>query len=193
MTQLSDSRVSLLIELEDRPGALGGFEVQAAQVLADDSVGRWWLALLDLDRFKSINDTFGHAAGDEVLRDFASGLRRLSRQADVISRIGGEEFAILFPAPSAEDAVRYCERIRMDFAANPTVFKARRISHFVSIGLASGEGGGQGPGLTDLIHRADEALYAAKRNGRNRLEIDNGTAHPPIEADLRPVPEALSC
>jgi diguanylate cyclase (GGDEF)-like protein len=126
------------------------------------------LLMLDLDHFKSINDRFGHAVGDEVLRVFARVARSSMRADDIVGRLGGEEFAAIVPAP-IEIAARIAERLRASFETAGKAIGAQAIGATVSIGAASA----QAP-VTDidaLLARADAALYRAKHDGRNRLHI----------------------
>lgn len=125
------------------------------------------LAIFDLDHFKSINDTYGHPAGDEALRTFGRLLQRECRQSDVPCRFGGEEFVMIMPETGPEDAAAVCDRIRValesiEWPAHPE----RRVT--VSIGVL----GAMGPATisaTDWIQATDEILYAAKNGGRNRV------------------------
>ncbi|HTQ84037.1 MAG TPA: GGDEF domain-containing protein, partial [Pseudolabrys sp.] len=122
--------------------------------------------LFDLDHFKSINDRFGHAVGDDVLRLFAEIARTNMRSDDIIARIGGEEFAAIVPS-SPEDAAKIANRVRLSFEAAGVTVAERPIGATVSVGAATAHSP-----VTDidaLIVRADAALYRAKRTGRNRL------------------------
>lgn len=146
-----------------------------------------FLLLIDLDHFKEINDTYGHDAGDKVLREFGRNLARFSRsEEDVCIRYGGEEFAVLFSAPSLDDALALTERIRRHFERTPTHHKGRRIDHTLSAGLAPLLPGHIDLTEEDLIATADSALYQAKRAGRNQtVAVDNhdvaDTIRPPGE------------
>lgn len=124
------------------------------------------IALLDIDFFKRINDGHGHAAGDAVLRGFAALVRAGLRRGDVLARWGGEEFLLLLPETTVDDALALLERIRTDvgMAAMPGVDPALRIGF--SGGLAARRG--REP-FSDTINRADKALYRAKSAGRNRV------------------------
>jgi diguanylate cyclase (GGDEF)-like protein len=125
------------------------------------------LLMVDLDGFKSINDRFGHVAGDMVIRDISEILRRSVRIFDVCTRFGGEEFAVMMPGGTAESAGAIAERIRQRVEAyqrsEPDLVTLRVTA---SIGVAVSP-----PGVTarDLIERADRALYHAKRAGKNRV------------------------
>lgn len=126
------------------------------------------LAIMDLDKFKAINDSFGHPAGDRVIQRIASLCITSIRQSDLVGRIGGEEFAILLPDTSAEDAEKFAERIRILFA-DEVIDVGEPISATVSIGIARLR---QEETLASLIDHADRALYAAKASGRNRTCVE---------------------
>jgi two-component system cell cycle response regulator len=126
------------------------------------------LFLFDIDHFKGINDTYGHDAGDDVLRAFAERLREGVRGVDLVSRHGGEEFVLVMPDTDADYAALVAERLRSDVEREPFVTRAGApIGVTVSVGVAEW----QGPSDTadDLISRADRALFSAKRAGRNRV------------------------
>lgn len=125
------------------------------------------LMMLDVDDFKSYNDSYGHPAGDTALRTVAEILKETLRGADVAARYGGEEFAILLPQTSSEEAAQIGERIRKRIER--TEFPQRRVT--VSIGIASCSNEVDTP--RDLISAADVALYAAKNHGRNNVQIFN--------------------
>lgn len=126
------------------------------------------MALADLDFFKSLNDTHGHAAGDRVLQAFAQLMRDSVRSTDLIGRYGGEEFAFLFPESGVEQASALVERFRHRFATEPVLLESGvSVRVTVSIGLADASGRPLGIALRD----ADQALYAAKRGGRNRVVV----------------------
>jgi diguanylate cyclase (GGDEF)-like protein len=124
------------------------------------------LLLFDLDKFKAINDTFGHAMGDEVLRLFAATLRSVMRADDIIARLGGEEVAAIIPG-NEELAVRIAERVRLSFQRAGAVIRDEQIGATVSIGTACDAVCISG--LEMLMARADAALYRAKSGGRNRV------------------------
>ncbi|MEP7384402.1 MAG: diguanylate cyclase [Gemmatimonadota bacterium] len=127
------------------------------------------VVMLDLDHFKRINDTYGHTSGDAVLMHFARLMRSTIREIDTPARMGGEEFAILLPSTDSAGARTIAERLREAVATTPLVHDGKTLSVTVSIGIAtidrrdsSGDEAGQ---------RGDEALYRAKNNGRNRVEL----------------------
>jgi diguanylate cyclase (GGDEF)-like protein len=122
--------------------------------------------LADLDRFKTVNDQFGHAVGDRVLQIFANTITRALRASDMSGRLGGEEFAFLMPRTNAADAQRIAERIRVQFAEAARKVGGDAVNATVSIGLATAAAPAQ---LPDLIAAADDALYRAKAEGRNRV------------------------
>jgi diguanylate cyclase len=125
------------------------------------------LAMLDIDKFKSVNDTYGHSMGDVVLRTVANLCRHRLRSTDIIGRLGGEEFGILMPGAGSGEAQMICERLREDIANHQMQITGTdsQINVTVSIGLAPYNSAVSG----DWYGRADTALYAAKKNGRNRL------------------------
>ncbi|WP_173655755.1 sensor domain-containing diguanylate cyclase [Sphingomonas turrisvirgatae] len=126
------------------------------------------LALLDLDHFKSVNDRFGHAAGDAALLTFADVMRSRLRQEDAIGRLGGEEFAVLFPTLDVRAASAACERLRKALERTEIVTPHGSFGITVSIGLAP-----LSPGMTPeaVFRQSDAALYRAKALGRNRVEL----------------------
>ena len=131
------------------------------------SIGRpIGVVILDLDHFKTINDTYGHDNGDVVLRSVALSLRQHTRHHDVLARIGGEEFAIVFPNTDERALAALAERIRKAIQELPMVLEGKHVPITTSIGavLWDGEESGQ-----DLLKRADRLLYEAKANGRNRV------------------------
>ena len=129
-------------------------------------------AILDLDRFKAVNDRHGHGAGDEVLKAFADILRQSIRASDLAGRLGGEEFAIALPGSSVEDALIVLERIRIEAEKTELQYLGKALRFTVSIGVSDA----QGKLLEDidyLIKSSDALLYEAKRRGRNRIESDS--------------------
>ena len=126
------------------------------------------LFLFDIDHFKIINDTYGHDAGDDVLRSFAERLREGVRGVDLVSRHGGEEFVLVMPDTDADYAASVAERLRSDVEREPFVTRSgAQIPVTVSVGIAEWHGPSDTP--DDLIRRADSALFSAKRAGRNRV------------------------
>jgi diguanylate cyclase (GGDEF)-like protein len=124
----------------------------------------------DLDHFKRINDTHGHAAGDRVLAAFAETAGHELRQEDVLARIGGEEFVILLKDADEARATAVAERLRIALAAHPVTVDGTAIAVTASFGVAATSSVRRGGGLPALVAAADQALYAAKRGGRDRVE-----------------------
>jgi diguanylate cyclase (GGDEF)-like protein len=158
---ISQTRSDPLTGLSNRRG------FQDAQEAAQTQQQSAWVALIDIDHFKSINDTHGHPKGDEVLVALGQLLKAHARSGHTIARFGGEEFVWLMPGISGKDAAHCAEALRQAVAAMTTP-----LSCTISIGLAH---------WTDLdapedaLQRADQALYCAKRGGRNQVCVDAGS------------------
>jgi diguanylate cyclase (GGDEF)-like protein len=126
--------------------------------------------MLDIDHFKQFNDTFGHDAGDAVLKLVAAALVTEIRAEDIACRYGGEEFLLVLPDASVEDARRRAEYIRRQVAEVEPVYRGRALDRVnLSLGVATYPV--HGASWEELIHAADAALYRAKREGRNRVAI----------------------
>jgi two-component system cell cycle response regulator len=125
--------------------------------------------VIDIDHFKKINDSFGHAVGDEVLREFAVRLASNVRAIDLPVRFGGEEFVVVMPDTELDHAHRIAERIRLHVAGSPfrVMGGEELLTVTISIGVAASLGEGDGP--APLVKRADQAMYEAKATGRNRV------------------------
>jgi diguanylate cyclase (GGDEF)-like protein len=147
------------------------------------------VALLDLDRFKQVNDTRGHLLGDEVLRHIAATMTDNLRDYDLAGRFGGEEFVMLFPQTRAVDALRIAERLRAQIAQLPApVSEGEPIPVTVSIGVAALDAGAQWE-LPELLAAADAALYRAKASGRDQVQMIStsrglSAVRPPSGPDL---------
>ncbi len=149
----------------------------------DESFAKWQaskkpfsLAIIDIDHFKKINDTYGHPAGDAVLREMSNSLREVNNEAIIVARYGGEEFAIIFEGESAS-AATIIEKLRLTIAGKPILTDGQTISITISAGVArimSDERIGK------LVRRADEALYSAKTGGRNRVCVHSGAICEPF-------------
>ena len=127
------------------------------------------LALVDVDRFKSVNDRFGHNAGDQVLKAIADELRRVTRGGDLLGRFGGEEFAILMPDTNIKEAEFACERLRASIAGREIgLDDGTTIRVTISTGVAPLAGEEES---APFIARADSALYTAKADGRNLVRL----------------------
>jgi len=137
------------------------------------------LVMIDIDHFKKINDTWGHQAGDMVLRELGALMRENFRRLDVPARYGGEEFAAILPETSLEEAIQFSERFRL-IVENALFMNGKtRIPVTISLGIASV---GNSPlseemDADELLHYADRALYQAKNNGRNRIAAGRGTVN----------------
>jgi two-component system cell cycle response regulator len=130
------------------------------------------LLMLDIDYFKSVNDTYGHDAGDDVLREFALRIRRSVRNIDLACRLGGEEFVIVMPETDMTVAAMVAERLRRGIAGEPFTVQqgAKSLNVTLSIGIAALASPADTPAV--ILKRADQALYRAKRDGRNRVVSD---------------------
>ena len=134
------------------------------------------MLLLDIDLFKSINDRYGHDVGDAVIRHVAQLCRQDTRAGTVVARIGGEEYVLLLPETSIDEAVAAAERLRRRIETTPLDLNGHGISITASIGVAVAAAGSEG--ISELMKRADQALYRAKHDGRNRVQL----AAPPLDA-----------
>lgn len=133
--------------------------------------GGFGLLLLDIDRFKQFNDTYGHLAGDEVLKAVAKAIESVCRESELAARYGGEEFCVLMPSPKAVGVRALAERVRRRIEATAAEFEGKTLSVTVSIGGAVLENVASQADGQALIKAADERLYKAKQNGRNRCEV----------------------
>ncbi len=154
------------------------FLLRSIETALRDAAGRadpgLCLAYLDIDRFKAVNDTLGHAAGDALLFGIAGRLVETVRRIDLVGRIGGDEFAVCMPSITAEDALATIECLRRSLAAAPFDTQAGPVRVTVSAGIAVAR-----PGERDvsvLMQRADRAMYAAKHAGRDRVVSETGAA-----------------
>jgi diguanylate cyclase (GGDEF)-like protein len=147
---------------------------------ADRTGERLTVAMFDLDRFKSVNDTHGHQAGDRVLEQFADILRETAREIDRLGRYGGEEFMVILPDTSIEDGVVFVERVRREVARHPfAIGKDESISMTTSCGVSTYPHELISDPET-LVRLADEALYSAKATGRNRVVRFDETTEPAL-------------
>lgn len=135
------------------------------QVMARDQ-SSMSLASIDLDNFKSINDLYGHAGGDEVLKSFTCLVKNNLRKSDLVGRIGGEEFAVVLPNTDTESSMHVLEKIRLSLATNTVHFSDKAIQYTVSIGVVRFDKANP-VGLERLIQQSDVALYNAKKSGKN--------------------------
>lgn len=129
---------------------------------------------IDIDFFKSVNDSYGHLIGDEVLKHVANIITNSVRSIDIVTRYGGEEFVILSPNTTLESAVKIAERVRQHVEDNPYHADDLEINVTVSIGIA-GYGHSESSTFYELLDKADQALYIAKESGRNQLRVCDNT------------------
>src|SRR5215470_1181195 len=172
-----------LTGLPNRRGFFAAAErLVAGQVKKGEPVS---VLMFDLDHFKSINDRFGHAIGDDALRLFAATAAGSMRTSDVVARLGGEEFAAILPGAPADAAI-VAERVRLAFEAAAATVSGRPVAATVSVGTASA---GLCADVATLLTAADRALYRAKANGRNRVEGAVEDELPTLITTGRPVAE----
>ena len=167
-------RIEVLNEQATHDGLTKLINYQHFQNIMDDELYRskryrfpLTLMMLDLDYFKKVNDTYGHLAGDYVLRVVSEYLRQAMRQSDVVARYGGEEFAVLLPETPAEGAFILAERLREKLASVELNYGEHKLHVTMSVGIAA-YSAKDDDSNTDLIRKADKALYLAKESGRNR-------------------------
>ncbi len=154
LTQLHNRRY--LIEFLDRELARARRHARPLSVL-----------LFDIDKFKSVNDTYGHLCGDAVLRDLSNRLKPTIRREDLLTRYGGEEFCVVLVETDHTQAVGAGERIRRTVEGQPFEFEGELLPVTVSVGAATADSEHETPDA--LLHAADEKLYQAKRTGRNKV------------------------
>jgi diguanylate cyclase (GGDEF)-like protein len=164
-------QIERLIEVDVLTGLLNrrGFDERVRRLLQRGDAHPPVLALLDVDHFKRINDTYGHAVGDAVLSGIGERLRETLRPLDLAVRLGGEEFAVIWAQPEAGGDMRLGERLRAAISAQPFVTAAGPLAVTVSVGVARAHGAEEAPEA--LFSRADAALYEAKGAGRDRVEL----------------------
>jgi len=150
-------------------------EARAALARAMRHDGAYTLLLVDIDHFKLINDSIGHAAGDAVLRQIAEIFSEQIREGDILARFGGEEFIVALPETDTEGARQVAERMREAVKEHFWEYDGKRLSVTLSVGLAALTGrveqGGSGAMLDRLVSEADQALYFGKHNGRDQCQV----------------------
>ncbi|WP_291270618.1 diguanylate cyclase [Geothrix sp.] len=129
------------------------------------------VVMIDIDHFKQVNDSYGHAMGDEVLRNIGAMLKASLRTTDLAARYGGEELTLVLPHTDIPAALQVAENLRQKFSEMDHVLDGVTIRKTASMGLAARDGQGEMPDAEDLLKHADEALYRAKQGGRNRVEV----------------------
>jgi diguanylate cyclase (GGDEF)-like protein len=138
------------------------------------------LLMLDLDRFKHFNDTYGHLAGDQALRETAGVLRQNARSVDLLARYGGEEFAIILPETEAERALIQAERVRSSVAGHTLSGLEGEAAKGVTVSIGVASLAPRMRRIEDLVQAADQALYRAKSSGRNRIVVATDEDAPPV-------------
>jgi diguanylate cyclase (GGDEF)-like protein len=141
---------------------------EIAVLNAQNEKGQLAIIMLDIDHFKNVNDQFGHLAGDEVLSIVASRIKKTLRQGDIAGRYGGEEFIVLLVGTPVDHCFNVAERIRRSVGQQPIQLDQTTVSVTISLGLAC-LGPERDLSLNTLIDRADQAMYLAKQQGRNRV------------------------
>jgi two-component system cell cycle response regulator len=127
------------------------------------------VVMIDIDHFKQVNDTYGHAMGDEVLRNIGAMLKESVRTTDLAARYGGEELTLILPHTDLTAAVSVADTLRQKFAAMDHTHDGASLRKTASMGVAARDGQGDVPSAEDLLKFADEALYRAKQGGRNKV------------------------
>jgi diguanylate cyclase (GGDEF)-like protein len=142
-------------------------EVNAYMEDNEDSANQFAVAMIDIDHFKKVNDTYGHDAGDVAIKELARIIKENIKGSDVVARFGGEEFCIFLKNIDKSSAVELFVRLRLKIANNLIVIDDKKIQYTVSMGVTFS----CDDGVDEMINQADMALYNAKNAGRNRVEI----------------------
>jgi diguanylate cyclase len=150
----------------NRRGLMQAFDVEVARLAREGGV--LCIGLLDIDNFKRLNDTLGHAAGDVALKSLAAHVQKQLRPADVVARFGGEEFVVLLPGTPVEEGQQTLTRLQRTLSASLFMHDGREVFVTFSAGVTKWR---TGEALEAALERADEALYEAKRTGKNRTCI----------------------
>ncbi len=158
--------IDALTEIHNKRYLLEFLDRELVRAARDDR--QLALVLFDLDRFKAINDEFGHLGGDLTLRELAACVKQEIRQDELFARYGGEEFAVALPETNLDEATAVAERIRRLVEAHPFVYGGQSYQVTISLGVTATKAT-EVTQAADLIRRADEKLYLAKRQGRNRV------------------------
>jgi len=143
------------------------------------------VVMIDIDRFKQINDEFGHAVGDTALQRFAELVLHRRRDEDISSRIGGEEFALVLPGADVDEALRIADELCKRIEATPIQVEDEELHMTASFGVATLSE--KDTCLSDIVVRADRALYRSKREGRNRVDLESSQMVRTMDGTLRPV------
>jgi len=164
LRRLSDEvSTDALTQVANRRGLMQAFEVERAKLERDG--GELALGLLDIDNFKKLNDTLGHAAGDEALKALSAYVKKSLRPVDVIARYGGEEFVVILPATPVAEAQQVLTRLQRSLSESLFLHEQQQVFVTFSAGVTTYRPGER---IEEALERADEALYEAKRTGKNR-------------------------
>jgi diguanylate cyclase (GGDEF)-like protein len=173
MQREREQAIERLREIADQDGLTGIANRRYFEARLADEFALWQcyggdlsMMLFDLDHFKRINDQFGHVVGDAVLRVLAQRVSGVVRKQDVFGRFGGEEFALLLPRTTLDEAISAAEKVRSTIGDTPVKVHGVTIKVTASVGVASART--SAPDYEDMVNDADAALYRAKRQGRNR-------------------------
>jgi diguanylate cyclase len=167
LRRLSDEvATDALTSVANRRGLQQAFETEAARIArAAPGAGALAVGLIDIDNFKKLNDSLGHAAGDEALKSLAAAVHQRLRPVDTVARFGGEEFVVLLPDTAADEAQQALTRLQRELSASLFMHEGREVFVTFSAGVTAWR---PGEALEAALERADEALYEAKRTGKNR-------------------------
>jgi diguanylate cyclase len=154
----------LLTQVANRRGLMQAFEVESARATREPGQALA-VGLIDIDNFKKLNDSLGHAAGDQALKTLAAAVKERLRPVDHLARFGGEEFVVLLPGTGTEDALQALTRLQRSLTEALFLHEGREVFVTFSAGVTAWQ---QGEALQPALERADEALYEAKRTGKNR-------------------------
>jgi len=172
-----------LAAIDELTGALVRREFMAQAELhlerANRAESRFAVAILDIDNFKAVNDAHGHAAGDRALAHFSSIVSQGIRRGDIFGRLGGEEFAVLFPETTRVDAMTLVNSLRLHLAASTLAVPCGEVTCTFSAGVDEYQASEM---LANLMARADAALYSAKAMGRNRVVLAVSTGDEAVGA-----------
>jgi diguanylate cyclase len=155
-----------LTQIANRRGLVQAFDIERAKLERDG--GELSLGLLDIDNFKKLNDTLGHAAGDVALKSLAEHVKTSLRPVDVVARYGGEEFVVVLPGTPVDEAQQVLTRLQRSLSGSLFMHDAQPVFVTFSAGVTAYR---QGERIEEALERADEALYEAKRSGKNRTCI----------------------